>query len=35
MGSSPGRRISLLGITHLVVGKHFSSTEGTPREGNP
>ena len=35
MGSSLGKRISLLGIAHLVVGKHFSGTGGTPREGNP
>ena len=27
VGSSPGRRIPLLGITHLVVGKHFQVLE--------
>ena len=35
MESSLGRRISLLGIAHLVVGKHFLGIGGTPREGNP
>ena len=35
MGSSFDKRISLLGIAYLVVGKYFSGTRGTPKEGNP
>ena len=29
MGSSPGRRISLLSVAHLVVEKIISGTRGT------
>ena len=31
--NSPCRRFSLRGIAHPVVGKIFSGTGGTPREG--
>ena len=33
VGSSPCRRIPLLGIAHLVVGKCFLGAGGTPRGG--
>ena len=33
VGSSPCRKIHLLGIAHPVVGKTFSGAEGTSRGG--